>query len=78
MKIFVAGHRGLMGSAIVRRLIANGVDENDIITRTHNQLDLTNQQEVKNFFAHNKIAQIYIAAAKVGGIVGNKIGRAHV
>ena len=71
MKIFVAGHRGLMGSAIVRRLIANGVDENDIITRTHNQLDLTNQQEVKNFFAHNKIDQIYIAAAKVGGIVGN-------
>ena len=50
MKIYVAGHRGLIGSAIVRMLIADGVNPEDIITRTHNQLDLTNQQEVINFF----------------------------
>ena len=43
MKIYVAGHRGLIGSAIVRRLIDSGVNSNDIITRTHNELDLTNQ-----------------------------------
>ena len=49
MKIYVAGHRGLIGSAIVRMLIADGVNPEDIITRTHNQLDLTNQQEVINF-----------------------------
>ena len=71
MKIYVAGHRGLIGSAIVRRLIASGVNPNDIITKTHNELDLTNQYAVKDFFASNKIDQVYIAAAKVGGIVGN-------
>ena len=71
MKIYVAGHRGLIGSAIVRMLIADGVDPEDIITRTHNQLDLTNQQEVINFFKTHKIDQVYVAAAKVGGIVGN-------
>ena len=71
MKIYVAGHRGLIGSAIVRMLIADGVNPEDIITRTHNQLDLTNQQEVINFFKTHKIDQVYVAAAKVGGIVGN-------
>ena len=71
MKIYVAGHRGLIGSAIVRRLIESGVSKDDIITRTHNELDLTNQQEVKQFFTENKINQVYVAAAKVGGIVGN-------
>jgi len=71
MKIYVAGHRGLIGSAIVRRLIASGVSKNDIITKTHNQLDLTNQYAVKDFFAKHKIDQVYVAAAKVGGIVGN-------
>jgi GDP-L-fucose synthase len=71
MKIYVAGHRGLIGSAIVRRLIAGGVSEEDIITKTHNELDLTNQYAVKDFFAKHKIDQVYVAAAKVGGIVGN-------
>ena len=71
MKIYVAGHRGLIGSAIVRRLIDSGVNPNNIITRTHNELDLTNQYAVKDFFASNKIDQVYVAAAKVGGIVGN-------
>jgi len=71
MKIYVAGHRGLIGSAIVRRLIASGVSKDDIITKTHNELDLTNQYAVKDFFAKHKIDQVYVAAAKVGGIVGN-------
>jgi GDP-L-fucose synthase len=71
MKIYVAGHRGLIGSAIVRRLIECGVNSNDIITRTHNELDLTNQLAVKCFFSGKNIDQVYIAAAKVGGIVGN-------
>ena len=71
MKIFVAGHRGLMGSAIVRRLIASGVKEENIITRTHAHLDLTQQADVEYFFKVNQIDQVYLAAAKVGGIVGN-------
>ena len=73
MKIYVAGHRGLMGSAIVRRLIEGGTNKDDIITRTHGELDLTNQSEVKKFFDENKIDQVYIAAAKVGGIIGNNV-----
>ena len=71
MKIFVAGHRGLMGSAIVRRLIASGVKEENIITRTHAHLDLTQQADVEYFFKVNQIDQVNLAAAKVGGIVGN-------
>lgn len=71
MRIFVAGHRGLMGSAIVRRLVDSGINSSDIITRTHKELDLTNQIAVTEFFAKNKIDQVYVAAAKVGGIVGN-------
>jgi len=71
MKVFVAGHRGLIGSAIVRRLINNGMNADDIITRTHKELDLTDQYSVRDFFSKNKIDQVYVAAAKVGGIVGN-------
>lgn len=71
MKIFVAGHRGLIGSGIVKRLIHYGFNSQDIITKTHSELDLTDQQEVRNFFQKNKIDQVYIAAAKVGGILGN-------
>jgi GDP-L-fucose synthase len=71
MKIFVAGHRGLIGSSIVRRLIESGIKETNIIVRTHNELDLTNQQAVKYFFSQHKIDQVYVAAAKVGGIIGN-------
>jgi len=68
-KIFVAGHRGMVGSAIVRQLIANG--HTNIITRTRSELDLTNQQAVADFFEAEKIVQVYLAAAKVGGIVAN-------
>lgn len=68
-KIFVAGHRGMVGSAIVRQLEANG--HTNIITRTRSELDLTNQQAVVDFFQTEKIEQVYLAAAKVGGIVAN-------
>lgn len=68
-KIFVAGHRGMVGSAIVRQLETSG--HTNIITRTRSELDLTNQQAVVDFFQSEKIEQIYLAAAKVGGIVAN-------
>jgi len=68
-KIYVAGHRGMVGSAIIRQLEANGFT--NIITRTRIELDLTNQQEVVNFFRTNEIDQVYLAAARVGGIVAN-------
>lgn len=71
MKIYVAGHRGLVGSGIVRKLIESGVHSEDIITRTHKELDLTNQQDVRKFFSENEINQVYLSAAKVGGIIGN-------
>lgn len=68
-KIFVAGHRGMVGSAIVRQLKALGF--NNIITRTHSELDLTRQAEVEEFFASEKPEFVFLAAAKVGGIVAN-------
>jgi len=68
-RIYVAGHRGMVGSAIVRCLQAKG--RADIITRTHAELDLTDQQAVRQFFATEKIDQVYLAAAKVGGIHAN-------
>lgn len=68
-KIFVAGHRGLVGSAIVRNLQSKGY--NNIVTRTHNELDLTNQQAVQDFFAAEKPEYVVLAAAKVGGINAN-------
>ena len=68
-KIYVAGHRGMVGSAIVRNLQAKGYK--NIVTRTHAQLDLTNQQAVKTFFETEKPDQVYLAAAKVGGIHAN-------
>ena len=70
-KIYVAGHRGMVGSAIVRTLLAQGVAPSQIITRTHAELDLTNQQAVNAFFAEEKPSQVYLAAAKVGGIHAN-------
>lgn len=68
-KIYVAGHRGMVGSAIVRQLRAKGFD--NIVTRTHAELDLTNQQAVQNFFQEEIPDQVYLAAAKVGGIHAN-------
>ena len=70
-KIYVAGHRGMVGSAIVRQLLGQGLAQNQIITRTHAELDLTNQAAVQAFFAAEKPAQVYLAAAKVGGIHAN-------
>jgi GDP-L-fucose synthase len=69
IKIYVAGHRGMVGSAIVRNLQAKG--HSNIVTRTHAELDLTNQQAVKEFFEQEKPEQVYLAAAKVGGIHAN-------
>jgi GDP-L-fucose synthase len=73
-KIFVAGHRGMVGSAIVRNLQSKGYT--NIITRTRAELDLTDQQEVDAFFASEQPEQVYLAAAKVGGIHANNIYRA--
>ena len=67
--IYVAGHRGMVGSAIVRNLQAKGFS--NIVTRTHTELDLTDQQSVKAFFETEKPDQVYLAAAKVGGIHAN-------
>lgn len=67
--VFVAGHRGMVGSAIVRHLESIGCDS--ILTADRNDLDLLNQQAVCAFFSKNKISQIYLAAAKVGGIFAN-------
>ena len=68
-KIYVAGHRGMVGSAIVRRLRELGYD--NIITRTHHELDLTRQDEVEKFFAEEKPEYVFLAAAQVGGIEAN-------
>ena len=67
--IFVAGHRGMVGSAIVRQLQAKGYQ--NIITATHAELDLCNQAAVQQFFETHQIDQVYLAAAKVGGIHAN-------
>ncbi|NNH86642.1 GDP-L-fucose synthase [Acinetobacter terrae] len=67
--IFVAGHRGMVGSAIVRQLQAKGYT--NIITATHAELDLCNQAAVQQFFENHQIDQVYLAAAKVGGIHAN-------
>jgi len=68
-KIYVAGHRGMVGSAIVRKLRSAGY--NNILTRSHDELDLTNQTQVQKFFAAEKPDQVYLCAAKVGGIYAN-------
>jgi GDP-L-fucose synthase len=68
-KIYVAGHRGMVGSAIVRNLESKGFI--NIVTRTHAELDLTNQATVQAFFETEKPDQVYLAAAKVGGIYAN-------
>jgi GDP-L-fucose synthase len=68
-KIFVAGHRGMVGSAIIRVLASQGLT--NIVTRTHAELDLTNQAAVRAFFEAEKPDHVYLAAAKVGGIHAN-------
>lgn len=73
-KIYVAGHRGMVGSAIVRELNRQGYD--NIVTRTHSELDLTRQLEVEKFFAEEKPDYVFLAAAKVGGIMGNATAKA--
>lgn len=67
--IYVAGHRGMVGSAIVRRLKVQGCE--DIITAAHEEVDLARQAEVEDFFRSQKIDTVYLAAAKVGGIQAN-------
>ncbi len=68
-KIYIAGHRGMVGSAILRNLQSRGYS--NFVLRTHSQLDLTSQQEVNEFFATEKPEYVILAAAKVGGIVAN-------
>jgi GDP-L-fucose synthase len=67
-RVFVAGHQGLVGSAIVRRLAREPVQ---LVLRTHTELDLTDQRAVREFFAAQRPAQVYLAAARVGGIHAN-------
>ena len=73
-KIYIAGHRGLVGSAIVKNLEAKGYT--NLVYRTHKELDLTNQKEVEDFFEIEKPQYVILAAAKVGGIVANNTYRA--
>lgn len=73
-KIYVAGHRGMVGSGIVRKLEKEGFT--NIVTRTSAELDLRNQQAVNDFFANEKPAYVFLAAAKVGGILANNTYRA--
>jgi len=73
-KIYIAGHRGLVGSAILKNLQQQGYT--NLITRTHQELDLTDQQAVADFFATERPEYVFLAAAKVGGIVANNTYRA--
>ena len=73
-KIYIAGHRGMVGSAILRNLEKEGFD--NIITRTSSELDLRNQADVRAFFEAERPEYIFLAAAKVGGIMANNIYRA--
>ena len=73
-KIYVAGHRGMVGSAIVRKLKKEGY--NNLVLKTSAELDLRNQAEVSVFFAAEKPDYVFLAAAKVGGIVANNTYRA--
>ena len=68
MRIYVAGHRGMVGGAISRKLRERGTE---VVTRTHTELDLTDQAAVRAFFASEKLDGVVLAAAKVGGIHAN-------
>ena len=69
-KIYVAGHRGMVGSAIIRELQREGYT--NLLTRTHAELDLTRQEAVEKFFEEEKLEYVFLAAAKVGGIIANQ------
>jgi GDP-L-fucose synthase len=73
-KIYIAGHRGMVGSSLIRKLRAEGFD--NIITRNSNELDLRNQQSVNQFFENEKPSYVLLAAARVGGILANNKYRA--
>src|SRR5258706_6922258 len=73
-KIYVSGHKGMVGSAITRRLKLDGFD--NLVTRSSADLDLRNQREVNEFFEKEKPEYVFLAAAKVGGIVANNTYRA--
>ena len=73
-KIYVAGHRGLVGSAIVRNLKTKGY--NNLLLKTRQELDLTRQADVERFFANEKPDYVFLAAARVGGIQANNVYRA--
>lgn len=73
-KIYVAGHRGMVGSAIIRKLLAEGYS--NLVTRTSAELDLRNQQAVNDFFAEEMPQFVFLSAAKVGGILANNTYRA--
>ena len=73
-KIYIAGHRGLVGSAILENLKSKGYS--NIITRTHKELDLANQTDVAEFFSFERPEYVFLAAAKVGGIIANNVYRA--
>ena len=70
MRVYVAGHRGMVGAAISRKLAARGIET---VHRTHAELDLTDQQAVRAFFAKEKVGAVVLAAAKVGGIHANNV-----
>lgn len=73
-KIYIAGHRGLVGSAIVKNLESKGYT--NLVYKTHKELDLVNQNDVEKFFETEKPEYVILAAAKVGGIVANNTYRA--
>ncbi len=70
-KVYIAGHLGMAGSAILRHLQAAGLGMQDVVLRTHHELDLTSQSAVRAFFQEEKPDEVYLAAAKVGGIHAN-------
>ena len=74
-KVYVAGHRGMVGSAIVRALQAGGF--NNIVTRTSAELDLRSQAQVQDFFQAEKPDYVFLAAARVGGILANEPRQTH-
>src|SRR3989338_7398282 len=73
-RIYIAGHRGLVGSALHRKLVEAGYIH--FILRTHNELNLLDQKKVDNFFEKEKPEYVFLAAAKVGGIIANKTQKA--